>query len=49
METDHLFDDVLELPDPSAARRYAALVGLDEVKDRLAKEARLVLHPSSPW
>jgi AAA+ superfamily predicted ATPase len=46
METDHLFDDVLELPDPSAARRYAALVGLDEVKDRLAKEARLVLHPS---
>lgn len=46
MESNHLFDDVLELPDSGAARRYAALVGLDEVKDRLAKEARLVLHPS---
>jgi AAA+ superfamily predicted ATPase len=46
MATDHLFDDVLELPDPTAARRFAALVGLDAAKERLIKEARLLLHPN---
>jgi hypothetical protein len=42
-----IFEEVREFPDPSAARRYAALVGLDEVKDRLLKEARLLLDPES--
>ena len=36
-----------EFPDPGAARRYAALVGLDEVKERLQKESRLLLDPES--
>jgi len=42
-----IFEEVREFPDPAAARRYAALVGLDEVKDRLLKEARLLLDPES--
>ncbi len=42
-----IFEEVREFPDPSAARRYAALVGLEEVKDRLLKEARLLLDPES--
>jgi AAA+ superfamily predicted ATPase len=44
MATD-LFEEVLELPDPGAQRRYARLVGLDAVNDRLGKEAALLLHP----
>ncbi|HEV2362235.1 MAG TPA: ATP-binding protein [Acidimicrobiales bacterium] len=42
-----LFDAVIELPDRIAQRRYAALVGLDDVKSRLGKEARLLLDPGS--
>src|SRR5713101_4551047 len=42
-----IFEEVREYPDPSAARRFAALVGLDEVKGRLLKEARLLLDPES--
>ena len=42
-----IFEEVREFPDPNAARRYAALVGLDEVKERLQKEARLLLDPES--
>jgi AAA+ superfamily predicted ATPase len=44
MSTD-LFEEVLELPDPAAQRRYTRLVGLDHVKDRLGKEAALLLNP----
>jgi AAA+ superfamily predicted ATPase len=44
MTTD-LFEEVLELPDPAAQRRYIRLVGLDHVKDRLGKEAALLLNP----
>jgi AAA+ superfamily predicted ATPase len=44
MPTD-LFEEVLELPDPAAQRRYARLVGLDHVKERLGKEAALLLDP----
>ena len=40
-----VFDDVRSLPDPSAARRFAALVGLDTTKRHLLKEARLLLDP----
>lgn len=42
-----IFEEVKELPDPSAARRFASLVGLDETKNRLLKEARLLLDPES--
>jgi SpoVK/Ycf46/Vps4 family AAA+-type ATPase len=42
-----IFEEVKEFPDPSAARRYAALVGLDETKERLQKEAQLLLDPES--
>jgi AAA+ superfamily predicted ATPase len=44
MATD-LFEEILELPDPAAQRRYDRLVGLDHVKDRLGKEAALLLNP----
>lgn len=42
-----IFEEVREYPDPTAARRFASLVGLDETKDRLLKEARLLLDPDS--
>jgi AAA+ superfamily predicted ATPase len=42
-----LFEEVVEFPDPRAARRYANLVGLDETKDRLLKEAQILLDASS--
>jgi AAA+ superfamily predicted ATPase len=42
-----IFEEVHEFPDPSAARRFASLVGLDETKERLLKEARLLLDPES--
>jgi len=42
-----VFEEVREFPDPSAARRFAALVGLDAMKERLLKEARLLFDPES--
>ena len=42
-----IFEEVKEFPDPTVARRFASLVGLDETKDRLLKEARLLLDPES--
>jgi AAA+ superfamily predicted ATPase len=42
-----IFEEVREFPDPTAARRFASLVGLDEMKSRLLKEARLLLDPGS--
>ena len=42
-----IFEEVREFPDPSAARRFAAHVGLDDKKARLLKEARLLLDPES--
>lgn len=42
-----IFEEVREFPDPSAARRFAALVGLDAMKERLLKEARLLFDPES--
>ncbi|HEY3923558.1 MAG TPA: ATP-binding protein [Acidothermaceae bacterium] len=42
-----LFEDVIELPNASAKRRYDSLVGLDEVKARLSKEGQLLLNPAS--
>jgi AAA+ superfamily predicted ATPase len=42
-----IFEEVKEFPDPAVARRFAALVGLDETKERLLKEAHLLLDPQS--
>lgn len=42
-----LFEEVREFPDPTAARRFASLVGLDHMKARLLKEARLLFEPNS--
>lgn len=42
-----LFDAVVEMPDRAAQRRYEGLVGLDATKDRLSKEAQLLLWPDT--
>lgn len=42
-----IFEEVREFPDPTAARRFSALVGLDHMKERLLKEARLLLDSQS--
>lgn len=42
-----LFEAVLEYPDRAAQHRYQSLVGLDDIKERLTKEARLLLEPAS--
>ena len=38
-----LFSEVFDFPDPYAEQRYAALVGVDEVKERLVGEAVMLL------
>lgn len=43
--TDELFHPVLELPEPVRSARYRRLVGLDEYKDRLRREAELLVDP----
>ncbi len=50
-EPSDLFDRVEKFPNPSAGDRYDRLVGLDDVKARLLKEARLLLDPKllSEW
>ncbi len=40
-----LFEEDLDLPDPDADRRYHQLMGLDDIKTQLAKEAELILQP----
>ncbi len=40
-----LFDAIIELPDLRAQRRYANLVGLDDTKERLQKEAEILVKP----
>ncbi|WP_201384811.1 ATP-binding protein [Ktedonobacter sp. SOSP1-52] len=42
MSTD-LFSEVLNFPDPDAQQRFAALVGVEEVKQRLVSEALMLL------
>lgn len=42
---DLLFGQVVELPDPYAQERFAALVGIDHIKDRLVMEATVLLDP----
>lgn len=43
---DDLFHPVIELPEPVRRARYGRLVGLDDTKDRLRKEAVLLADPS---
>jgi SpoVK/Ycf46/Vps4 family AAA+-type ATPase len=44
-DSNDLFESVLEYPDEEARRRYASLVGLEVVKERLVKEAVIRLVP----
>lgn len=41
-----LFEEDLDLPDPTADRRFAELVGLEDIKQRLAKETEIILRPT---
>lgn len=43
MVSTDLFSEVLHCPDPDAQQRYASLVGVDEVKQRLVGEATVLL------
>jgi len=47
MQTDGVFDEVVEFPESSAARSFGSLVGLDDVKAHLIKESWMILDPSS--
>lgn len=40
-----LFHPVVELPEPVRTARYARLIGLDDIKERLRKEAELLVDP----
>jgi SpoVK/Ycf46/Vps4 family AAA+-type ATPase len=40
-----LFHPVVELPEPVRADRYRRLVGVDDIKDQLRREAQLLAHP----
>lgn len=40
-----LFDDIVALPDSGAFALYNKLVGLDTLKERLRREAQVILHP----
>lgn len=41
-----IFDEIIDLPDPTLDRQYESLVGLDETKTALAKQATLLLNPT---
>lgn len=43
--TNGLFDDIVSFPDPDMQDRYQALFGLDEMKERIEKEAETLLRP----
>ena len=45
MTSPNLFDDIRELPDEDAARQFSQLIGLDDLKAILVKQARLLLLP----
>jgi hypothetical protein len=40
-----LFHPVVDLPEPVRAERYRRLVGVDDIKDRLRREAQLLANP----
>jgi AAA+ superfamily predicted ATPase len=43
--SEELFERVITFPDPGAQRRFAELIGLDEIKEHLLKHAGLLLAP----
>ncbi len=45
MQNNDLFEDIIEYPNPEARERFLALVGLNDVKEILTKEASLLLNP----
>ncbi len=47
MSTNELFGDVQEFPDSDARRRFDALVGIDEIKDRVVAEAQVLIDPAT--
>src|SRR3989344_6352172 len=40
-----IFETVNEFPDPDIKKRFDRLVGLDEIKNHLIKESRLLFNP----
>lgn len=44
MQTNELFEDIIEYPNPEEQYRFSALVGLDDIKETLIKEASLLLN-----
>ncbi len=42
-----LFHPVIELPEPARAARYQRLVGVDDIKDRLRREAHVLANPAA--
>lgn len=46
MSVEDLFHPIIELPEPVRSARYRRLVGLDDIKDRLRREAALLADPS---
>jgi AAA+ superfamily predicted ATPase len=46
-DTIDLFDEPRSFPDPSAQRRYRSLVGLDDTKETVVREALALLAPQS--
>ena len=44
---DDVFDTILNYPNSRSQEQYAALVGLDNEKNRISKEARILLHPNA--
>ena len=47
MPDEELFAQQLEYPDPDAKQRLDALVGVDNVRDRLVAEAQLLIDPEA--
>ena len=45
MNNDNLFEIVKRYPDPVAEENYAALVGIDHIKQRIETEAAIMLNP----
>lgn len=46
MSEQNLFDEIVEYPDMERLDLYHRLVGLDSIKERLSKEASIMLNPS---
>ncbi|MCK4553637.1 AAA family ATPase, partial [Candidatus Parcubacteria bacterium] len=51
MTSNELFEEIIELPSPEEKKRYSELVGLDDIKITLNKEASILLNPEllSKW